>query len=193
MEIQHVNVKIFVENPDAVDLEAFLGIFNHWIQQRVAPELLIDVADYRHVHAGPGVVLIGHEANFSMDNTGNCLGLLFNRKARLDGTNQARLMQAMRAALSACQQLEKENGLKFNGQEVQVTINDRLLAPNTRESFQALEAELQPVCAKLYGGAKLTIERDGTDSRDRLTANIKAETPFAVETLLKNLRETEYA
>ena len=36
------------------------------------------------------------------------------------GTTQEKLAQAARAVLTAAQLLEKENGLKFNGQEVQV-------------------------------------------------------------------------
>src|SRR5919108_3097499 len=113
MDVQHVNIKFFVENPEAVDLEAFLTIFNNWIQSHAAEELLVDVADYRHVFAGPGVVLIGHEANYSIDNTGNRLGLLYNRKAEVPGTNQERLRQAARAALLAAGRLEKEQNLKF--------------------------------------------------------------------------------
>ncbi len=106
MDIGQVNVKFFVENPEAVDLEAFLTIFNNWIQSHATEELLVDVADYRHVFAGPGVVLIGHEANYSLDNAGERLGLLYNRKADVPGTNQERLRQAVRAALLAAQRLD---------------------------------------------------------------------------------------
>ena len=42
-------------------------------------------------------MLIGHEANYSLDNRENRLGLLYNRKAPLDGTFQSRLGQAHRA------------------------------------------------------------------------------------------------
>ncbi len=45
MELQHVNVKIFVEDDDAVDPERFIGAFHRWIRDRVLDELLIDVAD----------------------------------------------------------------------------------------------------------------------------------------------------
>ena len=104
-------------------------------------ELLIDVADYLHVHHGPGIMLIGHEADYSLDNRAGRLGLLYNRKEQMEGTTQEKLAQAVRAALTAAQMLEKENGLKFNGQEVQVIINDRLLVPNTAETFAALEPD----------------------------------------------------
>jgi hypothetical protein len=32
MELQHLNVKLFVLDPAAVDLEPFVGVFNRWIQ-----------------------------------------------------------------------------------------------------------------------------------------------------------------
>ena len=70
--IQHVRVKIFAR--ESVDLGAAIPVFHRWIQDRVCPEMLIDVADYRHVPNGPGVVLMGHEASYSLDNTKGRLG-----------------------------------------------------------------------------------------------------------------------
>lgn len=186
MDVQHVNVKFFVANPEAVNLGDFLAVFNGWIQKRVTDDLLVDVADYRHVHAGPGIVLIGHEANYSLDNTGNRLGLLYNRKAPLNGNTSDRLARAVRTALLACQRLEKENKLKFNGQDVELLINDRLLAPNTAETLSALEPELKALFDKLYGGAKYTLARN-PEPRERFTVNAKAEGSFSIEGLLKNL------
>src|ERR1700719_5295048 len=97
MQLQHVNVKLLVKSPDEVPLEPLIPVFHSWIQGQVLEELLLDVADYRHVSAGPGVVLIGHQGNYSVDNTDNRLGVRYNRKAVLDGTNQDRLRQAGRA------------------------------------------------------------------------------------------------
>ena len=186
MEVQHLNVKFFVANAEAVNLEDFLAVFNGWIQKRVTDDLLVDVADYRHVHAGPGIVLIGHEANYSLDNTGNRLGLLYNRKAPLNGNASDRLARVVRTTLLACQRLEKENKLKFNGQEAELLINDRLLAPNTAQTFSALEPELKALFDKLYGGAKYTLTRN-PEPRERFTVNVKVEGSFDVEKLLKNL------
>src|SRR6266545_7349884 len=137
MNIQHVNVKFYLEGPETVNLADYAAIFNAWIQQQRLEELLIDVADYLHVHNGPGIMLIGHEADYSLDHRAGRLGLLYNRKAQLDGTTHEKLAQAVRAALTAAQILEKENGLKFNGSEVQLIVNDRLLVPNIAETFAA--------------------------------------------------------
>jgi hypothetical protein len=186
MNIQHINIKIFIENPESVNLAEYSAVFNTWIQKHVLDELLIDVADYLHVHNGPGMILIGHEADYSLDNRAGHLGLLYNRKEQLEGTTQEKLAQAVRAALTAARLLENENGLKFNGQEVQVTINDRLIAPNTTETFGAFEPDLRAFFNKLYNGVEYTITNN-VDPRERFTVNIKAEANVDVETLLKNL------
>jgi hypothetical protein len=121
MQLQHINVKLLVENPQEVDLEPLIPVFHSWIQAQFLEELLLDVADYRHVHGGPGVVLIGHQANYSVDNTDERLGVRYNRKAVVNGSNDDVLRQAMRATLTACQRLESEprleGKLRFNGQE----------------------------------------------------------------------------
>src|SRR5580692_979536 len=86
--VQHINVKIFVADATPVDVGDAVGVFHQWIKDSVCPEMLIDVAEYRHVPAGPGVLLIGLEANYSFDERENRLGLLYNRKAPLEGTVQ---------------------------------------------------------------------------------------------------------
>src|ERR1700682_3582762 len=131
VQLQHVNVKLLLRNPEEVDLEPLIPVFHDWIRDQVGEGLLLDIADYRHVPAGPGVVLIGHEGNYSVDNTANRLGVRYNRKAALEGTNQRRLRQAARAALTACQRLEAEplleGKLRFSGREMELFFNDRLL------------------------------------------------------------------
>ena len=54
MDLQHVNVKLLVRDPEEVNLELLIPVFHSWIQNRVCEELLLDVADYRHVPDGPG-------------------------------------------------------------------------------------------------------------------------------------------
>jgi hypothetical protein len=157
--IQHINLKVFIPDAEAFDLADAIPVFHQWVRDGVCPEMLIDVADYRHVSAGPGVLLIGHEANYSFDNRENRLGLLYNRKATLNGTFQSRLAQAHRAAIEACDRLEQEapfrGKLKFDRNALEVFINDRLLAPNNDETWQALRPELE----KFFGGS--TIQRTG--------------------------------
>ncbi len=193
MNIQHINLKIYLENPETVHLADYAAIFNTWIQSQRLEELLIDVADYLHVHNGPGIMLIGHEADYSLDHRSGRLGLLYNRKAQLDGTTQEKLAQATRALLIAAQILEKENGLKFNGSEVQVIVNDRLLVPNTTESFIAVEPDLKSFFNLLYEGVGYSLTHNN-NPRERFTVNVKTPSTFDVDSLLKNLAvETAHA
>ena len=193
MNLQHINIKFYLENPETVNLAQYGSIFNAWIQGQRLEELLIDVADYLHVHHGPGIMLIGHEADYSLDQRAGRLGLLYNRKEQLDGTNLHKLAQAARAALTAAQILEKENGLKFIGSEVQVIVNDRLLVPNTADSFESLEPDLQAFFAALYDGAGYELEHL-VNPRERFTVNVKTGTSFDVDALLQNISvETAHA
>jgi hypothetical protein len=186
MNVQHLNIKFYLENPETVNLADYAAVFNTWIQQQRLEELLIDVADYLHVHHGPGIMLIGHEADYSLDNRAGRLGLLYNRKAQLDGTTQDKLVQAVRAALTAAQLLEQENGLRFNGSEVQVIINDRLLVPNTEETFDSLEPDLKRFFGRLYAGANYVLTHNA-DLRERFTVDVKTASSFDIATLLKHL------
>jgi hypothetical protein len=193
MNVQHINIKLFIENPQFVNLADYSAVFNTWIQNHKLEELLIDVADYLHVPNGPGLLLIGHEADYSLDNRAGRLGLLYNRKKQSEGTAQEKLAQAARAVLTAARLLEKENGLQFNTREFQVLINDRLLVPNTIETFVTLEPELRVFFDKLFNGTEYEISYK-TDPRERFTVEIKAVTRFDVETLLNTvLLETAHA
>jgi hypothetical protein len=193
MELQHVNVKLFVQNPEGpqgIDLEPLIPVFQSWIQEQSNGELLLDVADYRHVDAGPGVVLIGHEGNYSVDNADNRPGVRYNRKAELSGSNQDRFEQAARAALSACRRLEAEprldGQLRFNGQEIDIFINDRLLAPNNDETREAVASDLRIFSKKLFGGEEYSVSYE-RDARKLLTASLKAGKPISVTDLLQRL------
>jgi hypothetical protein len=189
MDLQHVNIKLFVDGSEA-SLEPLVPIFHRWIQEKVFEELLLDVADYRHVHAGPGVMLIGHEANYSVDNTDNKLGILYNRKAVVEGTNQDRFRQAACAALKACQRLEAEPKLegriRFKGKQIQLLINDRFLAPNTVETRAAFEPELKAFCQALFGGRNYSASYE-EDPQKRFGVMIRTSEPIPAEQLLANL------
>lgn len=163
--MEHVNVKLFAEPGTEVRLEDAIPVFHRWIQQRDLPELLIDVTDYSHVPAGPGVLLIGHEANYSLDNGNNELGVLYSRKTAVEGNA---LQQAYQAAVAAAGRLEREwPGLKFRRDEVEVTLNDRLLHPNTEAGWQAVRAELEQFFDGLFEAGRYSLQRP-TDPRQRL-------------------------
>ena len=190
MQLQHVNVKLLVQNPEEADLEPLIPVFHGWIENQNGDELLIDVADYTHVPAGPGIVLIGHDGNYSVDNTGNRLGVRYNRKAALDGSNQDRLTQAARAALAACRRLEAEPRLggkfRFNGQDIEIFINDRLVAPNNAATRQEFDQDFRHFSRKLFRGREYSLSY-GSDPRSLFTAFVKAAQPLSATELLEAL------
>ncbi len=192
MNVQHINVKFYIENAESVNVPDFYPVFNAWTQTQRLDDLLVDVADYLHVHNGPGMLLIGHKADYSLDNRAGRLGLLYNRKEQLEGSTQDKLAQAVRAALNVALILQNENGLKFNGQEMQVIVNDRLLVPNNTKTFAALEPEFKTFFDKLFNGTEYAITNIA-EPRERFTVNVKASKNFDLEALLKNLPAQETA
>src|ERR1700690_1211272 len=190
MNLQHVNAKLLAKAPAEADLEPLIPIFHSWIQEQVFEELLLDVADYRHVPAGPGVILIGLQADYSVDNTDDRLGVRYNRKAGMDGSNQDRLRQAARAALTSFQRFEADprlgGKLRFNGQELEVFINDRLLAPNNASTREAAHPAFQAFAKKIFQGSEYSLTYSN-EPRRLFGASIKASQAFSVADLLKNL------
>jgi hypothetical protein len=189
-QLQHLNVKLLVKDPAEVPLEPLIPVFHSWIQEQVFDELLLDVADYRHVSGGPGVVLIGHQANYSVDRTDERLGVRYNRKAVLNGGNQDALRQAMRASLIACERLETEprleGKLQFNGQEIEFFVNDRLLAPNCDATREAFRSDFDAFLKKLFGGREYSLSHT-SEPRKVFGVSVKSSQVFATTELLARL------
>jgi hypothetical protein len=174
--MQHVNLKIFAKSGLNVNVAGAIPVFHRWIQQGDWPELLIDVADYSHVPEGPGVLLIAHEANYSLDYARDQLGLLYNRKATGSGHPQAQLRQAYDAALTACRRLEHEpefqSVLSFDPAHLEIVFNDRLLHPNTDDAWREVEPETQQFFDGIFGRGQYSLERQG-EPRERLRALVR--------------------
>lgn len=186
MELQHVNVKIYVNGDFNADLARFIDVFHQWIRDQVLDELLIDVVDYRHVPAGPGVVLVALEADYSLDNTGHRLGMRYNRKAPVDGSNEVRFRQALASAAKACRLLEDrfagEGPLKFSRQEFKLFINDRALAPNTPQTHTACRPEIETFLKNVLGHDDFTLE-PRRDPGSRFGVGVKVARPFDLNVL----------
>jgi hypothetical protein len=191
MELQHVNVKLHIPaNGAEPDLTPLIPVFHGWIQGQVFGDLLLDVADYRHVPAGPGILVIGLDGDYSVDHADNRLGVRYNRKMPLAGSNQDRLRQAARAALAAAQRLESDptvgGKFSFGGREVELSINDRLLAPNSEATREAAKPELDAFFRKLFKGSEFSLSF-GSDPRRLFTVSAVAAKPFTTSELLSNL------
>lgn len=143
MQLQHINAKIFVDGELTVPLARFIEVFHGWVANQAFGEMLIDVADYRHVPNGPGVVMVGLESDWSIDQTGGRFGLRYNRKSALAGTNDDRFLHALRQAAKTCALLEEQfPGLKFSRTQFELFVNDRALCRNTPEGVENFKTAL---------------------------------------------------
>ena len=189
MDLQKINVKIFVEQPNCAALADFIDLFHGWIQS--TDGIYHDVADYTHMQEGPGVLLVADDANLSIDESENRRGLLFSQKKPLSGSNHEKLVAVLRAALENCRRLEDETRskgpIRFSGNEVTVAINDRLQAPNTDDTFNEIRPEIEAVAQRLFDGTAFTLHRDA-DSRKRFNVTVRAAQSFDTRTLLENLQ-----
>ena len=79
--------------------DQFIPVFHRWIQEDLVPGIPLDVADYRHVPNGPGVILIGHDADWGMDQHEGPLGLIYNHKRNLQGSDQEKLVFVLKQLL----------------------------------------------------------------------------------------------
>jgi hypothetical protein len=188
MDLQKLNVKFFVAEPNAVPLTDFIEIFHGWIQ--AADGIYHDVADYSHMQSGPGIVLVAPHANLHIDETCGRRGLLYCQKAPLSGSNQEKLRAVFRAALENCQRLEREPALKsmlkFSGDEVLLSVNDRLLAPNTAETFQTLKPDLEEAATELFRPAKVALSHK-QDARQRFSVAIRTFERLDLDKLIANV------
>jgi hypothetical protein len=156
--VQHIHIKLFAESPASAAAEEAIPVFHRWIQTGAEPGLLIDVADYSHVPAGPGVLLIAHEFNLGLDLSGNRLGLLYCRKTALGGGPDENLQAVYEALSSAARRLESEpefrGRLRFRRDELQVILNDRLLYPNNAQTWSRLSEVFERFFGRVFGGAE---------------------------------------
>lgn len=178
MELQHINIKVYATGPK-VDLENVVPVFHEWIRERaIDDQLLIDVADYAHVPAGPGVMLIAHEAFYSLeDGPENRMGLLYNQRTSQGGTNAERLAYAFAHTDKACRLLESDDrlkGIKLSGDELRIMINDRAIAPNSRATFDAVRGDLETALAAFYKSNSFELAFVEQDPRERFTVSVRA-------------------
>ena len=152
MNAQKLAVKLFLQDPAQAHGLKLLPVFQQWIQLHAMDEhLMIDVADYDHVPDGPGTVLVNLEANLYVDHLNGRPGLSYQRKQPLPGPFADRLATVFRYTLEAAARLAQHPGLRFRTDQVSVRIADRLLAPNTSETFEAVRRDLETFTQNLFG------------------------------------------
>ena len=163
MTPRRISAKLFaLPDPAAApELRPFIGLFHRFIQEDALDGLLLDVADYGHVPAGPGVILIGHDVDYAIDLTHGRAGLLTTRKRHPDLPLGELLRDTLRRALIAVQQVEADAsaGLRFATGEIELRFVDQLAAPSTQEAYESVCKEIEPVAVRLFGASGFELAR----------------------------------
>jgi len=182
---ERLQLKLYLESSEHFELEALIPVFHRFIRDQVIKDLLIDVVDYSHVPDGPGIVLIGHAADYYVGVLDGQYGLVYSRKRGGPGPAQ-RLEDALRRLVNAARLLEQENGVKlrFKSNELSLRLTDRLHAPNDDATFAATQAEVEALFGRVYGG--VAIERLPA-SKEPLSLRLKAASSPSLEALLEKL------
>jgi hypothetical protein len=178
MVSERVSVKFFLDEGEGVDLSAVVPVFHRWIREQSVPGLLIDVADYKHVVAGPGLLLLGHDGDYALDGANGRPGLLYKHKREWASNNlRDRLRTVWQRAVQATQLLQDEptlGGLIFCTDEVEIAFPDRLNMPNTPDTFAAVQADVTAVLQELAGNSQVTLA----------PVNMEARRPFTIHAVL---------
>jgi hypothetical protein len=190
MELEKINWKLFIKDPAVARPHDFFKVFNAWIVG--SPEIFVDVADYQHVSDGPVTLLCGFHLDYVLDNTDRRLGLLYNHKQPMSGSNAQRLTSSLTAHLEACQRLENDpqfgGALKFNTGEIEFLINDRALAPNTPDTHAAVSPLLSKLFSRVYGKGNFSLTPQ-PDPKKRFAVTIQSAAAPALPSLIQNCKK----
>jgi hypothetical protein len=169
LELHRLGVKLFASSP-LQDVRSLVPVFHEWIQrQALRDHLLLDVHDYSHIYHGPGILLVGHEGNLSLDLAEGRQGLLYSRKQPLAGGIEDKLATILKTTLEASNLLEAETPLRLSRNELMIVSNDRLFAPNQPETFETLQPIVVDVLNRAFPGSHFNLtSANSEDSNQRL-------------------------
>ena len=187
---KRISVKLFTTDPEAeVELHKYIRVFHEFIKEKKVEGLLIDVADYSHVPEGPGIVLIGHDVDYSIDLTGGRAGLMTLAKRIEQGKLADLLDDAVRKCLIAVKAVQDDGstGTSFSTAAIRVQLVDRLAAPNSDEGYAAFQSEFEALAARLFGDGATTERADADEPRRALGADLRAAKAEDLDNLLSRL------
>ncbi len=175
MTIERFGVKFFARKDETIDDTVFIDVFQEWIRLQKLPGILLDVADYRHVPDGPGVMLITHHVNFALDTDNGAFGVLAQRKhGNGDAPLAEKIATLARETLAFAALLEADprvaGKIAVERGQFHFFSNDRLALPNTDAAFEQLRPILADAGTQIFPDATVTITRLPNDPRERLTA-----------------------
>lgn len=186
MDLQRISVKLYTASGAIPQCTAFTAVFHDWIQRDVLPGMTcIDVADYSHVSHGPGMLLVAHEGHYAMEQ-GDTPGLRYANKRGAEGSVADRFRSVLGRLVHAASLIEQASVLnpavKFDPSRVRFVVEDRLLAPNTAEAYQAVADDVHSVSQAAFGDG-VTVQHMAAD-KGGLTIDVAAATTPSIAELV---------
>jgi hypothetical protein len=174
MNLQKFGVKLFLNMNNSFQPKDFIPVFHEWIQNKVVEDhLLIDVADYSHMKDGPGVMLIAHEGNFSLDQENLQPGILYMRKVIIKGSFSDRFNKVLLTTIKAAKfLLDNHKGINFINNSFRFIANDRLCAENTIDNQDLYKREIHKSLIRTYPNCELKFN-DISGKNERLAFTVR--------------------
>lgn len=183
MDLQKIGIKLYATGGPTAPLHDVVPVFHRWIQQSALGGKLIDVVDYRHVHRGPGVMLIGFDFHLAIDEEGGERGLSVDWKRPLTGQPASRIEQVLSVALDAAIALEDAplsgTPISFDGRHLEIRTSERILAPNDDTTWIEFRGAIERVTNVAFPACRFEVERH-PDPRRRLAARLSTTPGFSL-------------
>ncbi len=166
---QRIAVRLPLRSPIA-DLEPAIAVFHRCLQRGWLEGQLIDVADYRHVPQGPGVMVVGHDVDLSLTQD----ALLLTRKRSADHDAATQVADLLRMAAVAVEALAYDGTLPLDADlgRVTVLLLDRLLDASGEQLAEAVA----PALARAWGTDVDPTPAQRSDPREPLAVVAEAGT-----------------
>ena len=175
MDLQKFGIKLFFNTNGSFNSKDFIPVFHRWIQDNIFDDhLLIDVADYSHILDGPGVMLISHEGNFSLDQENKQPGIMYMRKTEIAGSFTKRFNMVLSTVIKVANRLSDINinkQINFKPNLFRFIANDRLYAGNTADNQDLYKQKIQKALDGKYPGCQFEF-RDVSDENERLAFTV---------------------
>ncbi len=187
--MSRVRIKYFLEDPDGINPPELVPVFHRWIQRDALSGLWIDVADYLHVPEGPGIMLIGHEADLYLDFSRGKAGLAYVRKREFSSSLEDNVLLAIRSLDEAVSLFNKENALeqryRVRTDELEITFLDRLRVPPELTDISTAVGATSRAVAEAAGREPGSIERIDADPRHPLSLRVRVPESASVSAVLE--------
>ena len=176
MKPQRLSIRFPVERAPS-DLEAAIRVFHRVLQRGLAEGLTLDVADYRHVPRGPGVLLVGHDVDYGVSEE----AFTVVRKRCGDQDAATQLRDLLRMGLGLLEALADDGELDVSVVRARftVTVPDRSLGARDEVAARLLEV-VEPVVAELYGPDSTIVAVEDPDPRAAPALRVEGAAPEGV-------------